>query len=102
MRKLSEKKIIKILKDAEQAFRKQPMHQDYNFCGLCLFIEQHPLIKDNQYDRITAYISKILGDKYQDYYTFTDGYSQKVAWTQEATKKLERSNFCAERLKEYK
>jgi hypothetical protein len=103
MRKLSRKKIVKLLKAAEKAFRLPPSLLEMNY-GLCYYIRNHPAIVELKEKRKTEYLKEILGGHYSDKdFTFCKGHSQEYVWHfSTKLKKFERADFCAERLKDYK
>ena len=104
MRKLSTKKIKKILKDAIDLFRREPEFLLLNDYGFCFFIRKHPAIVELKEKRKTEYLKEILGGHYSELaFTFCKGHSQEYVWYFSTKhKKFERADFCAERLKDYK
>ena len=101
--KLSKRKIIQILFDANQAFRNEPNSLHSTDSGLCNYIENHPLMINNSHTTKVAYLIEILGDKYSTgRYTLGNNMSQDYVWWSEGTKKFERANFCLERVENYK
>jgi hypothetical protein len=100
--KLSKRKIIQILFDANQAFRNEPNSLHNTNSGLCKYIENHPLMINNSYTTKVAYLIEILGDKYQDYYSFCNNMSHYYAWKNGGIQKFERADFCLERVENYK
>jgi len=102
--KISIKKIIKILEDAERDFRKPPNVMIDNHSGLCFYIRSHKLIKHySNFDK-TEYIKKILGDYYsENSYTFCDNNSQDKVWRKNyPDMKYERAAWCKKRLEYFK
>jgi len=99
--KLSKKKIIQILKDAERDFRLEPDDDLNNSLGLCDYIEQHKTMRNISEERFESYLTEILGNKKsKDTFTFCHGYSQRFAYS-ENLGKYDRADWCKERIKDY-
>ena len=102
--KVSIKKAIMILEDAERDFRGAPGPMINNNSGLCHYIRKHKLIKYYYYSDKRAYIKEILGNHYSTpYYTFCKGKSHLKVWTgHHDSLKNERSDWCKERLEYFR
>jgi|APSaa5957512622_1039677.scaffolds.fasta_scaffold100887_2 hypothetical protein len=103
MRPLSRKKIVKLLKAAEKAFRLPPSLLEMNYLGLCDYLDKHPLIIGLTEKRRKEYLKEILGEKYKRHtFTFCESHSQKWVYkVYGGLKKFKRADFCLERLKDY-
>jgi len=102
--KISIKKAIEILEDAEKDFRKAPNEKLNNDLGLCHYIRLHKLIKYNSLPTKTMYQKKILGDHYSETtYTFCRKRNQRFAWrTFSDSMKNERADWSKERLEYFR
>jgi len=102
--KISIKKIIKILEDAERDFRKRPNTMINNYLGLCYYIKMHELIKDHDYSDKMAYLKKVLWNHFSiDYYIFCNGESQFMIWSKNLEAlKYERADWAAEQLEYFR
>jgi len=103
---LSQRKIKRILIDAEKAFGEEPSLGKKNSDGLCWFIRSHPLMAHNKEETILKYQKEILGDKFSEsHFTFCmDNWlhrSQFVCWKYSVLHhlKFERRDWCRRELK---
>ena len=103
---LSQRKIKRILIDAEKAFGEEPARGKNNSGGLCLFIGLHPMMEKNKKNTIRKYQKDILGGRFSNSgHTFglynQAGHGQWLCWHRPKLHHLrfERRDWCRQELK---